>query len=81
MTCQNISEGGGGGGGGGYTLYFSKTTLHKPQNNACYFFIMGWGVTLQKQSLIRYPKIIGNPIVYYIYQTASYSYLSILSCN
>ena len=25
---------------------------------------MGWGVTLQKQSLIRYPKIIGNPIVY-----------------
>ena len=25
---------------------------------------MGWGVTLQKQGLIRYSKIIGNPVVY-----------------
>ena len=25
---------------------------------------MGWGVTLQKQGLIRYPKIIGNPKEY-----------------
>ena len=27
---------------------------------------MGWGVTLQKQGLITYPKLIGNPIVYNI---------------
>ena len=57
MNCQNISE------GEFYTLKFSNATQHKPQDNACYRF-MGWGVTLQKQSLICYPKIIGNPIVY-----------------
>ena len=34
---------------------------------------MGWGITPQKQSLIRYQKVIGNSVVY-IYQTVSYSY-------
>ena len=34
-----------------------------PQNNACYLF-KGWGVTMQKQGLMLYPKIIGHPIVY-----------------
>ena len=45
----------------GYVIKILKTTLYKLQNSICYLF-MGWGVTLRKQSLIRYPKIIGNPI-------------------
>ena len=38
----------------GYVIKNLKTTLYKLQNNICYLF-MKWGVTLQKQSLIRYP--------------------------
>ena len=57
MNCQNTSE------GEFYTLLFSKTTSHKQQNSACYL-CMCLGVTMQKQSAIRYPKIKGKPIVY-----------------
>ena len=45
----------------GYVIKIHNITLYKLQNNIRYPF-MGWGVTLQKHSLIRYPKIIGNPI-------------------
>ena len=41
--------------------------------------LYGLGVTLQYQSLVRYPKMIGNPIVYK--KIVSYSNISVQSCN